>query len=153
MKEETVTTTTRISLEVYKWLSANYGTSATGARACIGSYMLLRKRTLAEMAGLFDRQELHGLRESVNKRELVHVKKRNPEQLIKSLLIAHLQDGEAQEMLSGRCGFDFEALLEKLRALTEAQGIILTDRLLESIATGEALEALAHSFEPKKHIL
>jgi hypothetical protein len=102
-----------------------FGTATAGVRVSATVYFTLRDRTLAELRGIFSEAELIGLY-----RSLVG-KKRDEQLMTKPLLLAHVEDSEALDNLSGVYGFVYNELYARLKKLTEAQSYFLMCRIFE----------------------
>lgn len=89
-------------------------------QSAIDSYLAIRKHTLHELKGVFEENELTAMVDNQNGTMLQIEFQAN-----KSMFIAHLEDGETFEDLSGRWDVDFEKFIAKVNSLTSAQVFFL----------------------------
>lgn len=110
----------RITDDSEKILTPLFENRNEAIQAAIDGYNAIRKHTLFELRGIFSREETISMVDNLNGTML------QPEyQANKSMYIAHLEDGETFENLSGRFEVDFKVLKNKVESLTAAQVFFL----------------------------
>jgi hypothetical protein len=120
----TATVSTRLDEAIIKQLEDIYQKPGTGASVAAEAYVFIRRHTLRELNGMFNKEELIGMISNLNGTMLQAEFQANP-----SMYAIHLEDGEQYMWLSKQYGFDFEILMQKVRKLTAAQVFFLQEEI------------------------
>lgn len=123
--EKVMHTNIRLQGENIAILKSIFGNATAGSTMAVESWIELRKRTLIELVGLFDENELYGIIDNLNG-HIPDVKFL----CTNEMLWWHLSDGEKYEYLFSRWGIDQESFKKKVDALTSAQTFFIQNEIL-----------------------
>jgi len=105
-------------------LAAIYENTSKGAAIAVEAFPYMRKYTLDELRGIFTKEELSAIVNSLNsiimQAELM---------ISKDVFVAHLEDSDKFEGLAEIWGIDFVKLSEKIERLSSVQVYFLQDEI------------------------
>ncbi len=115
---------TRVDKKAIDQLQALYGNNSAGTSRAAECFPYIRRATLTEIKGIFNKNELHAIIDSFYGMIIEPQYSAN-----KQMFIAHLQNSNNYENIGKRWNVNINHVIEKVNKLTTAQAFFLQEEI------------------------